>query len=214
MRPPGFQFQPTQQPDVPERLSTQRLSPLDNWEHLRDALPPNGGDYRYPPGSAGQLYGSIRSPHEVRQPAWAREEGEPRGYYPGTSSKFANMHSRREARRHFEANDDCRHQSYFAAAQPPRRSVPIQPHYVPAQRLGGSRIQPRPLHLKAPKAGRLTTLPFHPSRQIPCLLGTVTLVHFGRHQVGTGYASYGGYRGRDDDDLSDDEGYSSEEDWL
>ena len=36
------------------------------------------------------------------QPAWVREEGEPGGYHPGTSSKFANMHSKREARRHFE----------------------------------------------------------------------------------------------------------------
>jgi hypothetical protein len=131
-------------------------SPLDSWERLHDALPSNKGDYRYRPGPAGQLHGSIRSLNEVRQPAWVREEGEPRGYYPGTLSKFANMHSRREARRHFEANDDCQHQSHFAAAPTSQTlRVPIQPHRAPARRLGGSRIQPRPLHLGSVAVQRL-----------------------------------------------------------
>ena len=58
-------------------------------------------------------------PNEVRQPALARQEGELRRYYFGTSSRSANMHSRR---RRFEANDNYRHQSRIAAVQPPRRS--------------------------------------------------------------------------------------------
>jgi hypothetical protein len=99
-----------------------RPSPFDSWERLRDTIPSNGGDYHYRRGSAPQPYGSLQSPHEVRQPSWAREGGGSRGYYPGASSTFANMHSRRETRRNFDVDDDYRYQSRFAAAQPPRRS--------------------------------------------------------------------------------------------
>jgi len=116
-----------------------RPSSFDSWEHLRDTLPSNGGDHHCRRGSAPQPYGSLQSPHEVRQPFWAREGGRCRGYYPGTSSRFADMHSRRETRRYFDADGGYRHQSRFMTAQPPRRSEypyshPASPHGASAAR--------------------------------------------------------------------------------
>lgn len=119
------------------------------------------------------------------QPAWVREEGEPGGYHPGTSSKFANMHSKREARRHFEGINPT--------------SRPPNPPDAPSTRTATPRTRTAPQWFtnptkiltplvgrgtKTPMAGRLTTMSSsHPSHQIP---RTVMLVHFGCHQVGTG----------------------------
>ena len=196
-------------------------SPLDSWEHLRDTLPSNGGDYRYRPGSAAQLYGSVQSPNEARQPSWAREEGELRAYYPGTSSRSANLHSRPEAGRPFEADDNYRNHSRFAGPQPPRRSDYPYSHTVyscGASAAHNSNQDPYTSSRSRYEGsqGRLfdnnvVVPPFAPDPPSTRYGDTSSFrLSSGRD----GHASYGGYRGRDGDDFSDDEGYSSSEDWL
>jgi hypothetical protein len=103
------------------------------------------------------------------------------------------MHSRREARRHFEAIDDCRHQSHFAAAQPPRRSEYPYSHTTYLHGTSVARKSSQDLYTSGrsqyegsqgrPFDNNVVVLPFAPD---PRLLGTVTLVHFGCHQVETG----------------------------
>jgi hypothetical protein len=191
-------------------------SPFDSWEHLRDTLPSNGGDYRYRRGSAPQPYGSLQSPHEVRQSSWAREGGGSRGsrgHYPGTSSRFANMHSRRETRRHFDADDDYRHQSRFVTAQPPRRSEypysnTVSPHSTSAARDPDQDPYTADRSRYEDSQGR----PFDNS-DVPPDPPSARYGDTGSFRSSSGRG--GGYRGRDDDDdFSDDEGYPSSEDWL
>ena len=198
-----------------------RPSPFDSWEHLHDTLPSNGGDYHYRRGSAAQSYGSSQSSHEVREPSWAREGGGSRGYYTSTSSRFANMQSRRETRRHFDADDDYQHHSRFATAQPPRRSE--YPYNHTASRHGISAA-------RAPDQDYYTTdrsryedsqgRPFNNNNNdVPPFAPDPPSARYGdpgsfwSSSRRDGHASYGGYRGRDDDDdLSDNERYSSSED--
>jgi hypothetical protein len=195
-------------------------SPLDSWERLRDTLSSDGGDYRYRPGSAPQLYGSFQSPHEVRQPSWAGEEAGPRRYYPGTSSRSANMHSRREARIPFEANNDYRHQSRFAVAQPPPRraeypySHTAYPHGASAARDSNQDPYTADRSLYEGSQGRTFDNNVPPFAPDPPSARYGDAGSFRSPSGRDGYASYGGYQARDGDDFSDDEGYSSSEDWL
>lgn len=199
-----------------------RPSPFDSWEHLRDTLPSNGGDYHYRRDSAPQPYGSLQSPHEVRQPSWAREgEGSrgSRGYYPGTSSRFANMHSRRETRRHFDADDDGRHHCRFVTAQ--RSEYPYShtasPHGTSAAR---DSDQDPPYTADRSRYEDSQGRPFDNNDVLPFAPDPPSARYgdagsFRSSSGRDGYTSYRGYRGRDDDDdFSDDEGYSSSEDWL
>jgi hypothetical protein len=198
-----------------------RPSPFDSWEHLSDTLPSNEGDYRYRRGSAPQPHSSLQSPHEVRQPSWARKGGGSRGYYPGTLSRFANLHSRRETRRYFETDDSYQHQSRFATPQPPGRSE--YPHGHTAYPHGASAARDSnqdPYTANRSRYEGSQGRPFDnngipPFAPNPPSASSGDAGSFRSSSDRDRYASYGGYRGRDDyDDFSDDEGSSSSEDWL
>jgi hypothetical protein len=197
-----------------------RPSPFDSWEHLRDTLPSNGGDYHYRRGSASQPYGSLQSLHEVRQPSWVREGGGSPGYYPSTSSRFTNMRSRRKTRRHFDADDDYRHQSRFTAAQPPRGSEYLYSHTASSRGTSAPRDSGQdPNTADRPRYEDSQGRPFDNNGAPPFMPNPLSARYgnadsFRSSSGRDRYTSYGGYRGRDDDDgFSDDEGYSSSEDW-
>jgi hypothetical protein len=178
-------------------------SPFNSWEHLRDTLPSNGGDYHYRRGSAPQPYGSLPSPHEVRQPSCAREGGGSRGYYPGTSS---NPHSRRETRRHFDADDDYQHQSRFATAQPPTRSEHPYSHTASSHDTSAARDSDQdPYTADRSRYEDSQGMPFDHNGARPFGLDPPSAKYgdagsFRSSSGKGGYASYEGYRGRDDDD--------------
>jgi hypothetical protein len=131
------------------------------------------------------------------------------------------MQSRREARRHFEANDDCRHQSHFAAAQPPRRSEYAYSHttYPHGASVAHESNQDPYIPSQSPYEGSQGR-PFDNNVVVPPFAPDPPSTKYGdassfRLSSGRdGYTSYGGYQRRDGDDFSDDERYSSPKDWM